>query len=69
MDADVVEEFMVSEHLISKGTVLTASSDYLRNCLLLERMRQMNVQQLHALSDLLLTTGDHERLGEVLKES
>jgi len=69
MDADVIEQFMVTEHLISKGAVLTASSDYLRNCLLLERMRRMNIQQLQEFIKLLLTTDSQKRLGELVKES
>ena len=68
MDSDVVVEFMVSQQLINQDTVMASSSDYQTNCLLLERVRQMNVQQLQALFEQLATCDYQKRLGKFLKE-
>jgi len=68
MESDVVMEFMTSQQLISQDAMMASSSDYQMNCLLLERMRQMNVQQHQALCELLVTSDCQKRLGELLKE-
>ena len=68
MDSDVVVEFMVPQQLISWDTVMASSSIYQTNYLLLGRMRQMDVQQLQALCELLVTSDRQKSLGEFLKE-
>ena len=66
MDAEVVTQLMVSQQLLSKDTVIAASSDYQRNCLILQRVRQMDVQTLQSFGKLLLTNDSQKHIGTML---
>ena len=66
MDAKVVTQLMVSQQLLSEDTVMAASSDYQQNCLLLQRVRQMNVQTLLSFGKLLLTNDSQKHIGTML---
>jgi len=68
MESDVVMDFIASQQLISQDAMMASSSDYQMNCLLLEGIRKMNVQQLQALCELLITSDYQKRFGEFLKE-
>ena len=66
MDAEVVTQLMVSQQLLSEDVVMAASSDYLRNCLILQQVRLMNVQSLLSFSDLLQANDSHKHIGTML---
>ena len=66
MDAEVVTQLMVSQQLLSEDVVMAASSDYLKNCLILQQVRLMNVQSLLSLGELLLTNDSHKHFGTML---
>ena len=62
MDAEVVTQLMVSQQLLSEYVVMAASSDYLKNCLILQ-VRLMNVQSLLSFGKLLLTNDSQKHIG------
>ena len=66
MDAEVVTQLMVSQQLLSEDVVMAASSDYLKNCLILQQVRLMNVKSLLSFSELLLTNDSHKHIGTML---
>ena len=66
MDAEVVTQLMVSQQLLSKDTVIAASSDYQRNYLILQRVRQMDVQTLLSFGKLLLKRDNQKHIGTML---
>ena len=66
MDAEVVTQLMVSQQLLSEDIVMAASSDYQKNCLILQQVRQMNVQSLVSFSELLLTNDIQKHIGNIL---
>ena len=66
MDAEVVTQLMVSQQLLSEDIVMAASSDYQKNCLILQQVRQMNVQSLVSFSESLLTNEVQKHIGTIL---
>ena len=66
MDAEVVTQLMVSQQLLSEDIVMAASSDYQKNCLILQQVRQMNVQSLVSFSESLLTNDIQKHIGTML---
>ena len=66
MDAEVVTQLMVSQQLLSEDTVIAASSDYQRNYLILQRVRQMDVQSLLSFGKLLLKSDSQKHIGTML---
>ena len=66
MDAEVVTQLMVSQQLVSEDIAMAASSDYQKNCLILQQVRQMNVQSLVSFSESLLTNDIQEHIGMFL---
>ena len=68
MDAEVVTQLMVSQQLLSEDVVMAASSDYLKNCLILQQVRLMNVQSLLSFSELLQANDSHKCSGTILMQ-
>ena len=66
MDAEVVTQLMVSQQLLSEDVVMAASSDYLKNCLILQQVRLMNVQSLLSFSELLQANDSHKHIGTMV---
>ena len=66
MDAEVVTQLMVSQQLLSEDIVMAASSDYQKNCLILQQVRQMNVQSLVSFSESLLSNDIQKHIGTML---
>ena len=69
MDAEVVTQLMVSQQLLSEDIVMAASSDYQKNCLILQQVRLMNEQTLVSFAELLLTNESHKHIGTMLTDS
>ena len=65
MDAEVVTQLMVSHQLLSEGIVMAASSDYQKNCLILEQVILMSVQSLVSFAELLLTSESQNHIGKM----
>ena len=68
MEAEVVTQLMVSQQLLSEDVVMAASSDYLKNCLILQQVRLMNVQSLLSFSKLLLTNDSQKHIGTMFAD-
>ena len=68
MDAEVVTQLMVSQQLLSEDVVMAASSDYLKNCLILQQVRLMNVQSLLSFGEMLQAIDSQEYIGAILME-
>ena len=66
MDAEVVTQPMVSQQLLSEDIVMAASSDYQKNCLILEQVTLMNVQSLVSFAELLLKSDSQNHIGKML---
>ena len=66
MDAEVVTQLMVSQQLLSEDIVMAASSDYHKNCLILEQVTLMNVQSLESFAELLLMSDSQKDKGALL---
>ena len=66
MDAEVVTQLMVSQQLLSEDIVMAASSDYQKNCLILEQVILMNVESLGSFAELLLTSDSQNHIGKIL---
>ena len=66
MDPEVVASLMVSKQLLSEDMINAASSDYHKNCLILQQVRQLNMQSLQSFSDLLLTSERQKHIGRLL---
>ena len=66
MDAEVVTKLMVSQQLLNENIVMAASSDYHKNCLILQQVRLMNVQSLVSFGKLLLTNDSQKYISSIL---
>ena len=56
MDSDLIVQHMLSQQLLSEqevDTILSAASDYHRNCLITERVRLMDTQSLVSFCEIL----------------
>ena len=63
MDAEVVTQLMVYQQLLSEHVVTAASSDYLKNRLIIQQVRLMNVQSLLSFGKSLLTNDSQKHIG------
>ena len=68
MDAEVVTQLMLSQQLLSEDNVTAASSDYQKNCLILEQVTLMNVHSLESFAELLLTNDSQNYIGKMLTD-
>ena len=68
MDAELVTQLMVSQQLLSEDIFMAASSDYQKNCLILQQVRLMNVQTLVSFGELLLTNDSQKHIGIMLTD-
>ena len=66
MDTEVVTQLMVSKQLLSENIVMAASSNYQKNCLILEQVTFMDVQSLVSFAELLLMSDSQKHIGEHL---
>ena len=66
MNTESLSHLMLSQELISDGTILASSSNYQTNLLILERIRQMNAQQFESFCELLINSTSHKQLGQFL---
>ena len=66
MDAEVVAQLMVSQQLLSENIFMTASSDYQKNCLILQQIGVMDVEKILSFSNLLLTNDSQKHIGQML---
>ena len=66
MDAEVVTKLMVSQQLLSEDIVMAASSDYLKNTLVLGRVRLMCIQSLMSFGQLLQSIDSQKHIGAIL---
>ena len=66
MDAEVVTQLMVSKQLLSENIVMAASSNYQKNCLILEQVTLIDVQSLVSFAELLLMSDSQKHIGEHL---
>ena len=69
MDAEVVTQLMLSQQLLSGDVVLAASSDYQKNCLILEKVRAMSLQTLQSFVELLLNNDSQKHNGIMLTDA
>ena len=63
MDAEAVTQLMMSQQLLSEDIIMAASSDYHKNCLVLQRVRLMNLQSLISFGKLLQTSDSQKHIG------
>ena len=68
MNPEVVTQLMVSQQLLSEDIVMAASSDYHKNCLILEKVTQLNIQSLVSLTEFLLTNDSQSHIGKILTD-
>ena len=68
MDAEVVTQLMVSQQLLSEDIVMAASSNYQKNCLILERLTQMDVESLVSFAEMLRISDSSNHIGESLSD-
>ena len=68
MDAEVVTQLMVSQQLLSEDIVMAASSDYQKNCLILQQVRIMNIKKLIFFGELLKATDSQKHIGTALMQ-
>ena len=68
MDAEVVTQLMVSQQLLSEDNIMAASSDYQKNCLILEQVILMNVDSLVSFAKLLMTNDSQSHIGKMLTD-
>ena len=66
MDAEVVAQLMVSQQLLSENIFMTASSDYQKNCLILQQIGMIDVEKIVSFSNLLLTNDSQKHIGQML---
>ena len=66
MDAEVVTQLMVSQQLLSEDIVMAASSDYQKNCLILQQLSLMNIESLMSFSKLLQSIECQKHIGTTL---
>ena len=66
MDAEVVTQLMVSQQLLSEDIVMAASSDYQKNCLILQQLSLMNMELLMSFSKLLQSIEYQKHIGATL---
>ena len=68
MDAEIVTQLMVSQQLLSEDIAMAASSDYQKNCIILQQMTMMNVQSLVSIGELLLMIDSQKHIGTMISD-
>ena len=68
MDAKVVTSLMISKQLLNEDMSKAAISDYQKNCLILQQVRQLNMQSLETFIDLLVNSESQKHIGQMLKD-
>ena len=68
MNAEVVTQLMVAHQLLSEDVFKDASSDYQKNCLVLQQIGLMDVEAIVCFSTLLLTIDSQKHIGTMLIE-
>ena len=69
MDADIVVQQMLSQQLLNDEEVenlMNAASTYQKNCLLVEKIRLMDIQTLELFCKLLQSCDSQKHLADVL---
>jgi len=66
MDAEVVAQLMISQQLLSEDIVMTAQSNYHKNCLILESLQYTDVQTLIPFCETLKANNSQRTIGETL---
>ena len=66
MDPEVVTKLMESQQLLNKNNLMAASTDYQKNCLILQQISLMNVKEILLFSELLLTSDRQKHIGQML---
>ena len=66
MDPEIVTKLMESQQLLNKNNLIAASSDYQKNCLILQQISLMNVKEILLFSELLLTSDSQKHIGQML---
>ena len=66
MDPEEVTRLMESQQLLNKNNLIAASSDYQKNCLILQQISLMNVKEILSFSELLLTSDSQKHIGQML---
>ena len=66
MDPEEVTKLMESQQLLNKNNLLAASSDYQKNCLILQQISLMNVKEILLFSELLLTSDSQKHIGQMM---
>ena len=66
MDPEVVIKLMESQQLLNKNNFVAVSSDYQKNCLILQQISLMNVKEILSFSKLLLTSDSQKHIGQML---
>ena len=66
MDPEIVTKVMESQQLLNKNNLMAASSDYQKNCLILQQISLMNVKEILLFSELLLTSDSQKHIGQML---
>ena len=68
MDAEVITQLMETQQLLSEDTVMAASSNYQKNCLILEQIIMMNVQSSVSFAKTLLISDSQNHIGKMLTD-
>ena len=66
MNGHIVTQLMVSQQLLNERTIMNASNDYHKNCLILQQLRLMDLQTLESFGELLQTSNNQKHVGKML---
>ena len=69
MDSDLIVQHMLSQQLLNDQevhTIMSAASDYQKNCLVVEKIRLMDTQSLVPFCDILQLFDSQKHIGAVL---
>ena len=69
MDSDLIVQHMLSQQLLNDQelqTIMSASSDYQKNCLVVEKIRLMDTQSLVSFCDILQLFDCQNHISDVL---
>ena len=69
MDSDLIVQHMLSQQLLNDQevhTIMSAASDYQKNCLVLEKIRLMDTQSLVSFCDILQIIDCQNHISSVL---
>lgn len=69
MDADLIVQHMLIQQLLNEEefqNLMNAASSYQKNCLLLEKIRQMDIQTMESFCKLLRSFDSQKHIADVL---